>query len=82
LEDHESDAVPPLIGVREQGEDCAFGGRHPFSDGHGPRGVHHEQDEVCRPLDADLAVIIGGMNREGYSLAFLFALSLEGSRRP
>jgi len=27
-------------------------------------------------------VIIGGMNREGYSLAFLFALSLEGSRRP
>ena len=77
LEDDQTDAVAALICIRQQGQDCALRGVHPLRNGHGPGGVHHEQDEVRHALDADLALQVALLDGEGETLAFFGALFLE-----
>jgi hypothetical protein len=82
LEDHQSDPVAALVGVGEEREDGALGGRHPLGDGHRPGGVHHKQDEVARLAHADLLLKVGRLDGEGHLLPLIETVDLVGGGRP
>ncbi len=80
LEDDQSHPVAALVGIRQQGQDRALGGVHPFCHCHGPGGIHQEQDQVGHALDPDLALQVGRLDGESQPFSFLCAVHLVGSR--
>src|SRR5581483_9098776 len=79
LEDDQPDAIPALVGIRQQGHDRAFGGVHAFGNGHAPRRIDHEQDQVGGTLHPDFALQVLVLNGVGHPLMFSAALEGRGS---
>jgi len=79
LKNDQTHTITPLVGVGEQGQDSALGGRHALSDCHRPGGIHNEQHKVGRLFHAHFALEVTGADSEGYPLALFQALLLEGS---
>jgi hypothetical protein len=77
LKDHEANAIPALIGIREQGKNRTLGGIHALGNRHGPRGIHQEEHEVGDALDADLALKIRAFDGECEPLALFDAAPLK-----
>ncbi len=78
LENDQTHPITALVGVGEQGQDSALGGRHALSDCHRPGGIHNEQHKVGGLFHAHLALEVTGADGEGYPLTLFLALLLEG----
>ena len=82
MEDDQAYTITALVRIGEKRKDCTFGCVHALGHGHRPGGIHQEQHQVGNALDADLALQVGLLDREGQAPALFGATLLERCGRP